>query len=117
MMSIFSETEVISTTYHFLTSDPMKDKASLINEPINDILHLTKQFESSLKDEIKGQKGLIIDKIKEEIDSKSEKRQSALKTIKEENINKVSLYKSIIEDLRVQDVTLYYKKKKPEEGF
>ncbi|MCY8825568.1 hypothetical protein [Bacillus atrophaeus] len=95
----------------------MKDKASRINEPINDILHLTKQFESSLKDEIKGQQGLIIDKIKEEIDSKSEKRQSALTTIKEENINKVSLYKSIIEDLRVQDVTLYYKKKKPEEGF
>ncbi|MCI3195702.1 hypothetical protein GXP75_08525 [Bacillus sp. HU-1818] len=95
----------------------MKDKASRINEAINDILHLTKQFESSLKDEIKGQKGLIIDKIKEEIDSKSEKRQSALKTIKEENINKVSLYKSIIEELRVQDVTLYYKKKKPEKGF
>ncbi|MCY8920640.1 hypothetical protein [Bacillus atrophaeus] len=95
----------------------MKDKASRINEPINDILHLTKQFESSLKDEIKGQQGLIIDKIKEEIDSKSEKRQSALKTIKGENINKVSLYKSIIEDLRVQDATLYYKKKKPEEGF
>ncbi|PRS02075.1 hypothetical protein C6W24_07555 [Bacillus atrophaeus] len=95
----------------------MKNKASRINEPINDILHLTKQFESSLKDEIKGQKGLIIDKIKEEIDSKSEKRQSALTTIKEENINKVSLYKSFIEELRVQDVTLYYKKKKPEEGF
>ncbi|KAA6447513.1 hypothetical protein [Bacillus atrophaeus] len=95
----------------------MKDKASRINEPVNDNLHLTKQFESSLKDEIKGQKGLIIDKIKEEIDSKSEKRQSALKTIKEENINKVSLYKSIIEELRVQDVTLYSKKKKPEKGF
>ncbi len=74
----------------------MKDKASRINEPINDILHLTKQFESSLKNEIKGQKGLIIDKIKEEIDSKSEKRQSEIKTIKEENINKVSLYKRLL---------------------
>lgn len=95
----------------------MKDKASRINEPINDILHLTKQFESPLKDEIKGQKGLIIDKIKEEIDSKSEKRQSALTTIKEENIIKVSLYKSIIEDLRVQDVTLYYKKRSLKRAF
>ncbi|AKL86470.1 YvzA [Bacillus atrophaeus UCMB-5137] len=95
----------------------MKDKASRINEPINDILHLTKQFESSLKNEIKGQKGLIIDKIKEEIDSKSEKRQSEIKTIKEENINKVSLYKSIIEDLRVQDVTLYYKKRSLKKAF
>ncbi len=76
MTSLFSEseTDIVSTTYKFLTYDEMKGKAGSLNKPINDILSLTKKFESSLKEEIKGQKGLIVKKIKEELESKSESR-------------------------------------------
>ncbi len=58
MTSLFSEseTEIVSTTYMFLPQDEMKGKADSLNKPINDILGLTKKFESSLKEEIKGQK-------------------------------------------------------------
>lgn len=49
----------------------MKDKASRINEPINDILHLTKQFESSLMDEIKGNKGWLLTKSKKKLIQKA----------------------------------------------
>ncbi|MDU0155258.1 hypothetical protein [Bacillus cabrialesii] len=115
MTSLFSEseTEIVSTTYMFLTHDEMKGKAGSLNKPINDFLSLTKKFESSLKEEIKGQKGLIVKKIKKELESKSEKQKAALQTIKEEHTAKVDRYKMIIEDLRRQDVTLTYRKKKP----
>lgn len=114
MTSLFSEseTEIVSTTYMFLTQDEMKGKAGTLNQPINDFLSLTKKFESSLKEEIKGQKGLIV-KNKKELESNSEKRKAALEMIKEEHTAKVDRYKMIIEDLRQQDVTLTYRKKKP----
>lgn len=69
MTSLFSEseTEIVSTTYMFLTQDEMKGKAGALKKPINDILSLTKKFESSLKEEIKGQKGLIVKKIKKSL--------------------------------------------------
>ncbi|MCY7900999.1 hypothetical protein [Bacillus inaquosorum] len=115
MTSLFSEseTENVSTTYRFLTYDEMKGKAGSLNKPINDILSLTKKFESSLKEEIKGQKGLIVKKIKEELESKSESRKATLQMIKEEHTAKVDRYKMMIEDMRQQDVTLTYRKKKP----
>ncbi|MGK9266964.1 hypothetical protein KXR56_09855 [Bacillus inaquosorum] len=115
MTSLFSEseTEIVSTTYRFLTYDEMKGKAGSLNKPINDILDLTKKFESSLKEEIKGQKGLIVKKIKEELESKSESRKAALQMIKEEHTAKVDRYKMMNEDMRQQDVTLSYRKKKP----
>ncbi|MFL6976886.1 hypothetical protein R7M47_04395 [Bacillus inaquosorum] len=115
MTSLFSEseTEIVSTTYRFLTYDEMKGKAGSLNKPINDILSLTKKFESSLKEEIKGQKGLIVKKIKEELESKSESRIAALQMIKQEHTAKVDRYKMMIEDMRQQDVTLTYRKKKP----
>ncbi|MEC1913213.1 hypothetical protein [Bacillus spizizenii] len=118
MTTLFSEseTEIVSNTYMFLPQDEMKRKADSLNKPINDILGLTKEFESSLKEEIKGQKGLIVKKIKEELESKSEKRKAALQMIKEEHTAKVDRYKMMIEDLRKQDVTLTYKKKKPVQG-
>lgn len=49
MTSLFSEseTEIVSTTYMFLTQDEMKGKAGTLNQPINDFLSLTKKFESS----------------------------------------------------------------------
>ncbi|MEC1288824.1 hypothetical protein [Bacillus mojavensis] len=119
MTSLFSEseTEVVSTTYMFLTHDEMKGKAGSLNKPINDILSLTKKFESALKEEIKGQKGMIVKKIKEELESKSEKQKTALQMIKEEHTAKVDRFKMIIEDLRQQDVTLTYRKKKPEKDL
>lgn len=119
MTSLFSEseTEIVSTTYMFLTQDEMKGKAGTLNQPINDFLSLTKKFESSLKEEIKGQKGLIVKKIKKELESNSEKRKAALQMIKEEHTAKVDRYKMIIEDLRQQDVTLTYRKKKPVKDF
>lgn len=60
---------------------------------------------------------MIVKKIKEELESKSEKQKTALQTIKEEHTAKVDRFKMIIEDLRQQDVTLTYRKKKPEKDL
>ena len=110
MPSFSSEMERVETTYRFLTSDEMEHKASALNSPLDDVLNHVSSLEKMLKDELAKQSGAITKKIEEEWNSKVKNTQAAISHMKEENTSHVHSYRNIAEELRTQNVTLYYKK-------
>ena len=110
---LLEETETVSATYMFLSSISAKDKAARLNAPLKSVLKELNEFDKVLKSEIEGQKGMIITKIKKELDHKSENRKTVITRMKSDNEQFANSYHDMIETLRKQNVTLYYKKNKP----
>ncbi|MCY7911679.1 hypothetical protein [Bacillus haynesii] len=110
---LLEETETVSATYMFLSSISAKAKAARLNAPLKSVLKELKEFDKVLKSEIEGQKGMMITKIKEELDHKSENRKTVIARMKSDNEQFANSYHDIIDTLRKQNVTLHYKKNKP----
>jgi dsDNA-binding SOS-regulon protein len=110
-MKFTYETERVSTSYLFLTHDEMENKSAQLNKPLREIRDQMLSLEELLRDELEKQQGELVDRIKEELDVKMKRTKSAISEMEREHISKVNSYKNIIEEMRRQDVTLYYKKK------
>lgn len=112
-MKITYETERISTTYLFLTHDEMESKPAQLNKSLQEIRKHMQSLEKLLKDELEKQKGELADSIKEQLDVKMKRTKSAFSQMEREHISKVNIYKNIVDEMRKQDVTLYYQKRIP----
>ena len=113
-MSDFSSvTEKVHTTYRFLSEDEMIGKSSTLNKPLEDVLEDINRLGNLLKEELDNQNGAISKKIEEEWNNKAKKIQTSISHMKEENISHVQTYRNIAEELRTQEITLYYKRMIP----
>ncbi len=110
MADFTSETEKVHTTYRFLSEDEMKGKSSSLNNPLDDVLDEINRLGNLLKNELDKQSGDISKKIEDEWNNKAKKAQTAIYHMKEENSSHVQRYRNITEELRTQDITLYYKR-------
>lgn len=110
-MKFTYETERVSTSYLFLTRDEMENKSNLLNKPLREISDHMISLEKLLRDELEKQQGELVESIKEELDVKMKRTKLAISQMEREHISKVNSYKNIIEEMRRQDVTLYYKKR------
>ncbi|MCE4048978.1 hypothetical protein [Bacillus sp. Au-Bac7] len=113
MADFSSETEKVHTIYRFLSEDEMKGKSSSLNNPLDDVLDDINRLDNLLKDELGNQSGAISKKIEEEWNNKAKKAQTSISHIKEENQSHVQTYRNIAEELRTQEITLYYKRMIP----
>jgi len=112
-MKFTYETERVSTSYLFLTRDEMENKSNHLNKPLREIRDHMSSLERLLGDELERQKGELADHIKEELDVKMKRTKSAISQMEREHISKVNSYKNIVEEMRRQDITLYYQKRVP----
>lgn len=112
-MKFTYETEKVSTTYLFLRHDEMESKPAQLNKSLQEIRTQMQSLEKLLKDELENQKGELADSIKEELDVKMKQTKSVISQMEREHISKINIYKNIVDEMRRQDVTLYYQKRIP----
>lgn len=110
-MKVTYETERVSLSYLFLTRDEMENKSNQLNKPLREMRDHMSSLEKLLRDELEKQKGELADCIKEQLDVKMKRTKSAISQMEREHISKVNSYKNIVEEMRRQDITLYYKKR------
>ncbi|NPC94508.1 hypothetical protein HOO54_20330 [Bacillus sp. WMMC1349] len=105
------KTETVSLKYKFLSSVSTEDKVKKLNQPLHHVKNKMTAYDQKLNDETDKQEGAIIKKIKEEVGKKSQSCKKKIHRIKEDHQKLAGTYHDIIETLREQKITVYYKKK------
>ncbi|MDA7025340.1 hypothetical protein PJ311_01795 [Bacillus sp. CLL-7-23] len=105
------KTETVSIKHKFLSSVSTADKVKKLNQPLHHINNTMTDYNQKLNDETDKQEGAIIKKIKEEVSKKSQNCKKKINRMKEDHQKLAGHYHTIIETLREQNMTVYYKKK------
>lgn len=95
-------------SHHFADSKELSYKATILKNTISEIRGLSTDFTTFMKNEMETQNGDLVDAINKEMMDQHKNHTVILEYLEDTITSMTNNYTDIVNDMRTQDVTLYY---------